>query len=500
MRSGSGSGSGSAPSQLSLSFAYFVHGESTICATIGVRSHSRRVRRLATADLPLATHLAALAAAATTASSAPNPNLNPNLNLNPNATPDADADVGGLPVALAPFALAARLVAPVADADGASAALLDKWARLFPAAAAPVDAALPKLVEVECAGRRLLYPAALVLVVQDAAFADSLRRLHIDPALLAATLSPAASPHASPSKAPDAFAVASPYCSQFACPRRSFDSVVAKVFTRVCRRPRAKSRALLFAAPKAEPGQVQVKLEPCAPASTVSSSSSATSTTSASYCASDAFEPVAAKRARLECACAGGSFHQRVGPAAAAAATGARAHWRAEETANADEFPPDDTQQVASCAALRPTVPTSAAAAATTAAAFSEQLVPGLSVGVGFGSPSAAAPPPARTYSEVGVQCELSNTPAAAAALPSASRSLVCPAAVCPSRPHLPRGPIDCDEEPTTSWQHYFSNSNEHVGSSNQLKSLVATSSASASASAPPAALQQSSQMYARVE
>ncbi|KAK7874246.1 hypothetical protein R5R35_006284 [Gryllus longicercus] len=134
-----------ASTHFSFSFAFFVHGESTVCASIDVRTHPP-VRALSRHHLQV-----------------------------------AQARAQGLPVLLAPYGLAGALTGAGAARSAAAAAadpqlqrMLDEWRQFYPidcklqaaAAAAAHDstAALPPMVEVVVGGVKMRYPTCFVLV------------------------------------------------------------------------------------------------------------------------------------------------------------------------------------------------------------------------------------------------------------------------------------------------------------------------------------------------
>ncbi|CAG9585056.1 unnamed protein product [Danaus chrysippus] len=119
----------SSPWHLSFSFAFFLHGESTVCASVDVRQHPP-VRTLT------AKRLARL------------------------HTPPADRR-GDNKVILAPFGLEGRVTGREwGENDPATARLLDAWRQLY-----PLEQGCGA-VEVECGGVRIPYPAPYALLTE----------------------------------------------------------------------------------------------------------------------------------------------------------------------------------------------------------------------------------------------------------------------------------------------------------------------------------------------
>ncbi|XP_066596176.1 mediator of RNA polymerase II transcription subunit 13 isoform X2 [Prorops nasuta] len=112
-------------SHLSFSFAFFVHGESTVCASVDVRQHPA-VRHLTRACLQRAQ----------TAQSA-------------------------VKVILAPYGLAGTLTGQAGRLDSQ---LLEEWKHFYPINGSSIDSGLPPLVEVLVGGVRMRYPSCYVLV------------------------------------------------------------------------------------------------------------------------------------------------------------------------------------------------------------------------------------------------------------------------------------------------------------------------------------------------
>ncbi|CAH2073116.1 unnamed protein product, partial [Iphiclides podalirius] len=124
---------GKSPWHLSFSFAFFLHGESTVCASVDVRQHPP-VRTLT------AKRLARL-----------------------NATDARAARDGGerANVILAPFGLEGRVTGREwGDGDAATARLLDAWRQLY-----PLEHGC-RAVEVECGGVRMRYPVPYALLTE----------------------------------------------------------------------------------------------------------------------------------------------------------------------------------------------------------------------------------------------------------------------------------------------------------------------------------------------
>ncbi|XP_034943501.1 mediator of RNA polymerase II transcription subunit 13 isoform X3 [Chelonus insularis] len=112
-------------SHLSFSFAFFVHGESTVCASVDVRQHPA-VRYLTRTCLQR-----------------------------------TQATQNGVKVILAPYGLAGTLTGQVSRVDSQ---FLDEWRHFYPINNNNVEAGLPPLVEVLVGGVRMRYPSCYVLV------------------------------------------------------------------------------------------------------------------------------------------------------------------------------------------------------------------------------------------------------------------------------------------------------------------------------------------------
>ncbi|XP_046485237.1 mediator of RNA polymerase II transcription subunit 13 isoform X1 [Neodiprion pinetum] len=112
-------------SHLSFSFAFFVHGESTVCASVDVRQHPA-VRYLTRTCLQ--------------------------------RTQTAQSAVK---VILAPYGLAGTLTGQVGRVDSQ---LLEEWRHFYPINGASTESGLPPLVEVLVGGVRMRYPSCYVLV------------------------------------------------------------------------------------------------------------------------------------------------------------------------------------------------------------------------------------------------------------------------------------------------------------------------------------------------
>ncbi|XP_076277174.1 mediator complex subunit skuld isoform X1 [Lasioglossum baleicum] len=110
---------------LSFSFAFFVHGESTVCASVDVRQHPA-VRHLTRACLQR-----------------------------------TQTSQSGVKVILAPYGLAGTLTGPVGRTDSQ---LLEEWKHFYPINGNNIEAGLPPLVEVLVGGVRMRYPSCYVLV------------------------------------------------------------------------------------------------------------------------------------------------------------------------------------------------------------------------------------------------------------------------------------------------------------------------------------------------
>ncbi|XP_039747388.1 mediator of RNA polymerase II transcription subunit 13 isoform X3 [Pararge aegeria] len=120
---------GKSPWHLSFSFAFFLHGESTVCASVDVRQHP-----------PVRT-------------------LTPKRLARMNE-PQADRQ-GDNKVILAPFGLEGRATGREwSDSDAPTARLLDAWRHLY-----PLEQGCGA-VEVECGGVRMRYPVPYVLLTE----------------------------------------------------------------------------------------------------------------------------------------------------------------------------------------------------------------------------------------------------------------------------------------------------------------------------------------------
>ncbi|XP_022819488.1 mediator of RNA polymerase II transcription subunit 13 [Spodoptera litura] len=147
---------GKSPWHLSFSFAFFLHGESTVCASVDVRQHPP-VRTLTAKRL---------------------------AKIN---SPDNQADAK---VILAPFGLEGTLTGREwSDADAGTARLLDAWRQLY-----PLEQGCGA-VEVVCGGARMRYPWPYVLVTHMEA-APAARPSAAPARTLAALTTPA--PHKAP--------------------------------------------------------------------------------------------------------------------------------------------------------------------------------------------------------------------------------------------------------------------------------------------------------------
>lgn len=119
----------STSTHLSFSFAFFVHGESSVCASVDVRQHPP-VRRLNRSHLQ-----------------------------------QAQASTSGLQVILAPFGLAGTLTGQSYKSPDATTRLLEDWGQFY-----PLDKDRERqnsgegVVEVVVSGVKLRYPACYVFV------------------------------------------------------------------------------------------------------------------------------------------------------------------------------------------------------------------------------------------------------------------------------------------------------------------------------------------------
>lgn len=165
---------------LSFSFAFFVHGDSTVCASIDLREHPA-VRRLTMDHLNEA--ILQQAAAASQQPTPPPPPPPPTMPKaqTPLTSPGATgAGAGGMNstngesslkprrVILAPFGMSGTLtgqVYRVGSLDAATQKALDDWCAFYPlTVTADHPDELPVMVEVVTGGVKLRYPTKYVLV------------------------------------------------------------------------------------------------------------------------------------------------------------------------------------------------------------------------------------------------------------------------------------------------------------------------------------------------
>uniref|UniRef100_A0A2A4J0Q2 Mediator of RNA polymerase II transcription subunit 13 n=1 Tax=Heliothis virescens TaxID=7102 RepID=A0A2A4J0Q2_HELVI len=178
---------GKSPWHLSFSFAFFLHGESTVCASVDVRQHPP-VRTLTAKRL---------------------------AKIN---SPDNQADAK---VILAPFGLEGTLSGREwSDADAATARLLDAWRQLY-----PLEQGCGA-VEVRVGGARMRYPVPYVLVTNMEAAAPERRAPTAAHRALCALTTPA--PHQA---AEICFGdTAADKCEDFIDPTRKTPCTCANVF------------------------------------------------------------------------------------------------------------------------------------------------------------------------------------------------------------------------------------------------------------------------------
>uniref|UniRef100_A0A8D9A536 Mediator of RNA polymerase II transcription subunit 13 n=1 Tax=Cacopsylla melanoneura TaxID=428564 RepID=A0A8D9A536_9HEMI len=143
-------------SHLSFRFAFFVHGESTVCASVDVRVHPP-VRYLTRGHLVAAQQQVAASVAAAQAAGGGHAG-------------HAGAAVGpaasGVQVILAPFGLAGTLTGQVFKAvDTAAHRLLEDWRHFYPLHT-PDTVDIPPVVEVLVGGVKMRYPSCYVLVTE----------------------------------------------------------------------------------------------------------------------------------------------------------------------------------------------------------------------------------------------------------------------------------------------------------------------------------------------
>ncbi|XP_066252253.1 mediator of RNA polymerase II transcription subunit 13 isoform X2 [Euwallacea similis] len=114
-------------SHLSFSFAFFVHGESSVCASVDVRQHPP-VRRLTRWHMQ-----------------------------------EAQANTGGIKVILAPFGLAGTLTGQSSRSPESTAKFLDDWSHFYPLdkSSSLTDSSV---VEVVVGGAKMRYPSCYVMV------------------------------------------------------------------------------------------------------------------------------------------------------------------------------------------------------------------------------------------------------------------------------------------------------------------------------------------------
>lgn len=122
----------SSTAHLSFSFAFFVHGESTVCASVDVRQHPP-VRRLTKSHLT-----------------------------------QAQASTNGLQVIMAPFGLSGTLTGQTFKSPDITTRLLEDWGHFYPVEKVnPQDndsPGLPPAVEAVVGGVKMRYPSCYVLV------------------------------------------------------------------------------------------------------------------------------------------------------------------------------------------------------------------------------------------------------------------------------------------------------------------------------------------------
>ncbi|XP_031353032.1 mediator of RNA polymerase II transcription subunit 13 isoform X2 [Photinus pyralis] len=118
----------SSSTHLSFSFAFFVHGESTVCASVDVRQHPP-VRKLSRWHLQ-----------------------------------QAQASSSGLQVILAPFGLAGTLTGHTHKTGDSTLRLLEDWCQFYPLDKVSMSSSENSIVEVIVGGVKMRYPSCYVLV------------------------------------------------------------------------------------------------------------------------------------------------------------------------------------------------------------------------------------------------------------------------------------------------------------------------------------------------
>ncbi|KAK5641736.1 hypothetical protein RI129_010283 [Pyrocoelia pectoralis] len=118
----------SSSTHLSFSFAFFVHGESTVCASVDVRQHPP-VRKLSRWHLQ-----------------------------------QAQASSSGLQVILAPFGLAGTLTGHTHKSGDSTLRLLEDWCQFYPLDKVSMSSSENSIVEVIVGGVKMRYPSCYVLV------------------------------------------------------------------------------------------------------------------------------------------------------------------------------------------------------------------------------------------------------------------------------------------------------------------------------------------------
>ncbi|XP_018318970.1 mediator of RNA polymerase II transcription subunit 13 isoform X4 [Agrilus planipennis] len=120
--------SSSSSTHLSFSFAFFVHGESTVCASVDVRQHPA-VRKLTRWHLQ-----------------------------------QAQASSQGLQVMLAPFGLAGTLTGHIFKPNESTTRLLEDWGQFYPLDRTSMSTGDLNIVEVVVGSSKMRYPSCYVLV------------------------------------------------------------------------------------------------------------------------------------------------------------------------------------------------------------------------------------------------------------------------------------------------------------------------------------------------
>lgn len=151
---------------LSFSFAFFVHGDSTVCASMDIREHPP-VRPLMIKHLEEAQAQQGNNGASNNSTASPTSNNN---NINGSNQTSGSGDVKPRSVILAPFGLAATLTGQSYKAsDPQTQKVLDDWSAFYPISNKNINLSesadtVPPIVEIMTGGVKMRYPSKYVLV------------------------------------------------------------------------------------------------------------------------------------------------------------------------------------------------------------------------------------------------------------------------------------------------------------------------------------------------